>query len=64
LNLLAEPKCHIQVARDHFDAVARTATGAEREELWPQLAEVYPPYNDYQKFAGDREIPVVVIEPQ
>jgi len=64
LNLLAEPKCHIQVGHDHFDSVARTATGSEREELWRQLAEVYPPYNDYKKTAGDREIPVVVIEPQ
>lgn len=64
LNLLAEPNCHIQVARDHFDGIARTAAGSERESLWEQLAEVYPPYNEYKKYAGDREIPVVVIEPQ
>ena len=37
--------------------------GAEREDLWNQLAEIYPPYLDYQKYAGDREIPVVVLEP-
>ncbi|MDH3644438.1 MAG: nitroreductase family deazaflavin-dependent oxidoreductase [Gammaproteobacteria bacterium] len=63
LNLEAEPSCHVQVGRDEMDATARTATGAERSDLWAQLAEVYAPYNDYQKYAGDREIPVVVLEP-
>lgn len=62
LNLVAEPKCHINVGKDEFDVVARTASGAEREDYWAQLAEVYPPYIDYKKYAGDREIPVVVLE--
>ena len=44
-------------------ARARVAEGSEREDLWNQLAEIYPPYLDYQKYAGDREIPVVVLEP-
>jgi deazaflavin-dependent oxidoreductase (nitroreductase family) len=61
-NLVAKPDCHIQVGRDHFDVKARTAEGQERQDLWQQMAEVYPPYNDYQA-ATDREIPVVVLEP-
>ncbi len=64
LNLVAEPNCHVQVGRDEMEATARTASGAEREDLWSQLGEVYPPYHDYQKSAGDREIPVVVLEPK
>ena len=64
LNLVGEPNCHVQVGRDKMDASARTASGTEREDLWAQLAEVYPPYNDYQKSAGDRQIPVVVLEPK
>lgn len=63
LNLQAQPECGVQVARDVMTATARTAEGAEREDLWKQLAEVYPPYNDYQSSAGDRKIPVVVLEP-
>jgi deazaflavin-dependent oxidoreductase (nitroreductase family) len=61
LNLAAQPECEVQVARDVFKAVARVATGAEREQLWAEMAAVFPPYNDY---AGrtDREIPVVVLE--
>ncbi len=64
LNLVAEPNCRVQAGRDAMDATARTAAGDERDDLWAQLAELYPPYKDYQKSAGDREIPVVVLEPQ
>lgn len=64
LNLLESPECGIQVAADHYVARARTATGDERQRLWHKMAEIYPPYDDYQKAAGDREIPVVVLEPQ
>jgi len=28
------------------------------------MAEIYPPYDDYQKRAGARTIPVVVLEPR
>jgi deazaflavin-dependent oxidoreductase (nitroreductase family) len=62
LNLVAKPECKIQVAHDHYRAMARTADGEERETLWQQLAEIYPPYNDYQA-ATTREIPVVVLDP-
>ena len=62
LNLVANPNCETQVAHDHFKVTARTAEGDERENLWRQLAEIYPPYNDYQA-ATPREIPVVVLDP-
>ncbi len=62
LNLVAEPHCQIRVGKENMAVTARDASGAEREDLWGQLAEVYPPYNDYQKTAGDRTIPVVVLE--
>ncbi len=64
LNLKETPECRIQVGRDHFDVVARDAEGEERERLWKELAEIYPPYHDYQSRAGERRIPVVVLEVQ
>ena len=64
LNLVAQPDCEIRVGAASYRVRARDAEGKEREDLWAQLAEVYPPYNDYQRFAGDREIPVVVLEPR
>ena len=63
LNLEANSECEVQAGREITRARARVAEGAEREDLWNQLAEIYPPYLDYQKYAGDREIPVVVLEP-
>jgi deazaflavin-dependent oxidoreductase (nitroreductase family) len=62
LNLVANPNCKIQVAHDHLRVLARTVQGDERASLWQQLAEIYPPYNDYQA-ATTREIPVVILEP-
>lgn len=62
LNLLASPECKIQVAHDRFKVRARTAEGQERESLWQQLVEIYPPYEDYQA-ATSRKIPVVVLDP-
>ena len=62
LNLEAEPRVHLQVATEKFDAVARVAHDEEREELWKLMVGYYGPYTDYQA-ATDREIPVVVLDP-
>jgi deazaflavin-dependent oxidoreductase (nitroreductase family) len=61
LNLEAEPDVHVQVKAEQFAARARTATGAERERLWRDMARIWPPYDDYQR-KTDREIPVVVLD--
>ena len=63
LNLLANPTVEVQVARERFTARARVATGTEREQLWEQMVQVYPPYRDYQQ-KTKRKIPVVVLEKQ
>lgn len=63
LNLLAEPDCEIKVGTLDVAVTARDAEGEERADLWRQLAEIYPPYDDYQARAGDRRIPVVVLQP-
>ena len=63
LNLEAEPDCEIRVRRDRHRVRARQATGEERERLWHMMAEIYPPYDDYQAAAAGRLIPVVVLDP-
>lgn len=63
LNLTAKPDCEIRVGSDHYRVNARTAKGDERESLWQMMAKIYPPYNDYQVTAGERQIPVVVLDP-
>ncbi len=62
LNLVADPNVSIRVGTDVYDATARTASPDERGALWQRMAEVYPPYNDYQA-RTEREIPVVILEP-
>ncbi len=62
LNLVAHPEVLVQVGVERFRALARTATGAERNTLWGQMLSVFPPYEEYQQ-RTEREIPVVVLEP-
>ena len=64
LNLEAQPDCELMVGAKAVSARARVAEGEERERLWQQLAEIYPPYEDYKKNAAPRVIPVVVLDPR
>jgi deazaflavin-dependent oxidoreductase (nitroreductase family) len=59
-NLDTDPHVRVQVGAQEFDATARTATGEERERLWPLVTAVWPAYDDYQA-RTEREIPVVVL---
>ena len=61
-NLAKQPEVELQVKGDHLRARARTTAGDERERLWRAMAEIWPPYDEYQT-RTDREIPVVVVEP-
>jgi deazaflavin-dependent oxidoreductase (nitroreductase family) len=63
-NLEAHPDCELDVGARQVSARARTAVGEERERLWKQMAGIYPPYDAYQKNAGERTIPVVVLDPR
>ncbi len=62
-NMLADPNVEVQVGTRKFKAVARIAEGEERAKLWEQSLTFWPPYADYQVKAGDRQIPVVVLDP-
>ncbi|MFH5210533.1 nitroreductase/quinone reductase family protein [Antrihabitans sp. NCIMB 15449] len=42
---------------------ARTASAAEKKELWPQVVAAYKSYASYQR-RTDRDIPVVILEPR
>ena len=61
-NLQAQDEVKVQVATDVFQASTRVADGAERAKVWDQMVAMYPPFGDYQVKAGDREIPVVILE--
>ena len=63
LNLQADPEAEVRAGKRHLRVEARTAKGEERAALWKKMRDAYPPYDNYQTWAKDREIPVVVLEP-
>jgi deazaflavin-dependent oxidoreductase (nitroreductase family) len=62
-NLTAEPDVEITMKGQTRKMRARTATAAEKAELWPQIVASYKGYGGYQE-KTDREIPVVICEPR
>lgn len=63
LNLQADPGAEIQVKAEHIKVHARVASQAEKQELWSIMTKAWPQYDAYQQ-KTEREIPVVVLEPQ
>ncbi|SEK87268.1 nitroreductase family deazaflavin-dependent oxidoreductase [Nonomuraea pusilla] len=62
-NLQADPQVEVQVKGERFRARARTATDEEKPELWGLMTRTWPDYDEYQT-KTDRQIPVVVLDPQ
>lgn len=62
-NLQAEPEVEVRIGGgDRHRRLARVATPAERERIWPQVTETYSNYAAYQRRTR-REIPLVLLEP-
>lgn len=60
LNLRADPRVTVQLGGEEVVMYAKTATGAERVQLWDQLIVVFPAFAEYQQKTA-REIPVVIL---
>jgi F420H(2)-dependent quinone reductase len=63
-NLKAHPETTVQTGRTRREVRARVAGPEERERLWGRFLELYPPAEAYQRNAGARQIPIVVLEPR
>jgi len=61
-NLVVNPDVEITIDGETRAMRARTASSAERDELWAQITSQFRNYASYQANT-DREIPVVVCEP-
>jgi F420H(2)-dependent quinone reductase len=62
-NLRANPDVEIRDKTEVTKMKVREVTDeSERQRLWDQAAEAYPPYNDYQA-KTTRKIPVFIAEP-
>lgn len=61
-NIGAMAEVTIQIASQAFRATWREPAGEERGRVWDFMADLYPPYRDYQA-ATAREIPIVCLAP-
>lgn len=57
-NLVAEPRVHVEVGDEEYDAVATPLAGTDREEVWSRLVALYPFFREHAA-ATTRTIPVV-----
>lgn len=62
LNLRAHPSAEIQIGRERKKVRARTAVGAEREQLWSMIVKADASFAELEH-QMEREIPVVILDP-
>jgi deazaflavin-dependent oxidoreductase (nitroreductase family) len=63
-NLRANPHVKVLAPGRSGNYVAHEAEGEERARLWADAVDYYAGYATYQERAGERRIPVVVLEPR
>ena len=63
-NLKKHPDASILMGGREVLVAAREAQGAERDALWQRAVEIYSGYDDYQRRASNRVIPVMVLTPK
>lgn len=61
-NLVANNAASIEVGTETVDISARIADGDERERIWSAQKVDAPQFAEYEASAGDREIPVFVLD--
>lgn len=62
-NLVADPQVSLTIGGKESSWTARTATPAEKSDLWPQIVKTYAGYGGYQE-RTTRDIPVVICTPR
>jgi deazaflavin-dependent oxidoreductase (nitroreductase family) len=63
-NLTAHPNVDVEVDGGLISVSAHEAEGVERDELWRLVNDNYSGYDVYQRRAGARRIPVMVLTPR
>ncbi|WP_433725943.1 nitroreductase/quinone reductase family protein [Nocardia sp. CA-129566] len=61
-NLRANPETTVQIGAEVRVVRARVAGEPERECLWPRFVEAFPAFEFYQRNAGHRRIPIVILD--
>ncbi len=62
-NLISNPEASIEVGTKTVSVRGNEVEGDERDNLWQSWKQAYPQFAEYEK-KTDREIPVIVLEPE
>ncbi len=62
-NLVATPETTIRIGSRVHLVRARVASDPERQRLWPGFVRAFPVFEIYQRNAGQRSIPIVILDP-
>ena len=62
-NLKANPQAKCTIAGVARDYLAYEASGDEYASFWQRAIDTYPGFSNYQERAGDRHIPIMILEP-
>lgn len=62
-NLRAHPQASVTVGGETQAYVARAATPKEYDKYWRWAVRLYPGYENYKEWSGDREIPIMILSP-
>jgi deazaflavin-dependent oxidoreductase (nitroreductase family) len=60
-NLRAHPDAKIEVGAETVPVRARVAEGDEADRIWERQKQLFPNFAEYEKTAGGRKIPVVLL---
>jgi deazaflavin-dependent oxidoreductase (nitroreductase family) len=61
LNLVTDPRVHVEIGAESYDASAAPLRGDDRAEVFARIVASYPFFAEHQ--AKEREIPVVELVP-
>lgn len=61
-NLKENPKVSVEYKGEEKEYISKEVTGAERQKYWELAESCYSGYKKYKKWAGERVIPVMLLE--
>lgn len=62
-NLIAHPEVWVQDGAAKRQLRARQVSGEEKARIWAVAEQYWPHFPEYRERAGNREIPVLLLEP-
>jgi deazaflavin-dependent oxidoreductase (nitroreductase family) len=62
LNLLADPDTTVETGQGTVAVRAREVSDPERDELWTRHKQLHPEWEEYERQAAPRVIPVLMLE--